>query len=270
MSLYAIGDIQGCLRALDALLGKLAFDPGKDRLWLVGDLVNRGPDSLGVLRRVIGFGDAVTCVLGNHDLHLLAAAAGGRAVGPGDTFRQVLDAPDASDLLDWLRHRPLLHVDAEAGRLLVHAGIPPVWSLKQAMREAARVTESLCERDWGRALRDMYGNRPRSWSDEMNAAEKRRYTINGLTRMRYCDRDGCLDLNESGPPGTQPPHLRPWFDLPRRKPLGYHVVFGHWSALGFMRRADVTALDTGCIWGGALTAMDLDHPDRVFQSACRR
>jgi bis(5'-nucleosyl)-tetraphosphatase (symmetrical) len=251
---YAIGDIQGCSRAFDALLAKLDFDPERDHLWLVGDLVNRGPDSVGVLRRVVGLAGAATCVLGNHDLHLLAVATGIRPPTADDTFIDVLDAPDAAELLDWLRRRPLLYHDAAAARVLVHAGIPPCWTLERALQEAARVEASLDGDDWPSALRDMYGRRPRAWSPELPAADKRRYTINALA--------------ESGPPGSQPAELVPWFDWPRREPLGCRVVFGHWSALGVMRRGDVIGLDSGCVWGHALTAVDLDDVGRLVQIDC--
>jgi bis(5'-nucleosyl)-tetraphosphatase (symmetrical) len=268
MALYAIGDLQGCAAAFDELLRKISFRPSRDRLWLVGDLVNRGPDSLGVLRRVMGLGRSVTCVLGNHDLHLLATVAGRREMSPADTFDEVLEAPDAADLIDWVRHRPLLHHDAAAGRVLVHAGIPPVWSVQQA-RAAAREVEALLRgRKWRYALRSMYGNKPAAWSPKLDHEERRRYTINALTRMRYVDRRGRLDLSYSGPPGTQPKGLTPWFDVPNRRAAGTHVVFGHWAALGLLRRADVTAVDTGCGWGNSLTAVRLDRPTRPTKVSC--
>lgn len=257
MTLYAVGDIQGCAAEFDALLDAMAFEPGRDELWLVGDLVNRGPDSLGVLRRVIALGDSATCVLGNHDLHLLATAAGIRPAGPGDSFNDVLTAPDAPQLLDWLRRRPLLHHDARLGTVLVHAGIPPVWSLEQALARGGEVTALLSGPRWRDALDGMYGNEPAIWSEGLPPQQRRRFTINALTRMRFCDRRGRLDLQHTGPPGTQAAGLVPWFDVPHRA-CDVHVVFGHWSALGLKRRADITALDTGCVWGGALTAVPLD------------
>jgi bis(5'-nucleosyl)-tetraphosphatase (symmetrical) len=268
MALYAIGDIQGCAAQFNALLRKISFRPSRDRLWLVGDLVNRGPDSLGVLRRVMGFGRSVTCVLGNHDLHLLATVAGRREMSPADTFHDILEAPDAAEIIDWVRHRPLLHHDAAARRVLVHAGIPPVWNVQQA-RAAAREVETLLRgRQWRYALRSMYGNKPTAWSPKLDSAERRRYTINALTRMRYCDRRGRLDLSYSGPPGTQPKGLMPWFEVPNRRTANTHVVFGHWAALGLLRRADVTALDTGCGWGNTLTAVRLDRPARPTKVSC--
>jgi len=260
MTLYAIGDIQGCARPFDALLAAIDFDPARDRLWLVGDLVNRGPDSLAALRRVIELGDAATTVLGNHDLHLLAAAAGIRRPSPRDTLRPVLEAPDRDALLDWLRRRPLLYHDEAAGRVLVHAGIPPRWTVADAKRAAREVETELAGPGWRDALAEMYGDEPSRWSPGLAKSERLRYTINALTRMRFCTRDGRLDLEHNGPPGSQPPHLVPWFDVPDRAARDVHIVCGHWSALGLLLRPDVTALDTGCVWGRALTAVPLDPP----------
>jgi len=268
MTLYAVGDLQGCAAPFDALLDKIGFDPGRDRLWLVGDLVNRGPESLATLRRVIALGDAVTTVLGNHDLHLLAAAAGVRLPRPSDTFRDVLAAPDAPELVDWLRRRPLLRYDAAARRVLVHAGIPPAWSVEDAEREARAVEAALAGTAWREALAEMYGNEPRAWSPDLEGGARLRYTINALTRMRFCTADGTLDLECSGPPGSQPRGLVPWFDAPRRRARDVHIVFGHWSALGFFRREDITALDSGCVWGRSLTAVPLDPPGTRIAVPC--
>ncbi|HUQ53259.1 MAG TPA: symmetrical bis(5'-nucleosyl)-tetraphosphatase [Gammaproteobacteria bacterium] len=265
MRLFAIGDIQGCAAPFDALLRKIAFRPSRDHLWLVGDLVNRGPESLAVLRRVMGLGPSVTCVLGNHDLHLLATVAGRRELSPADTFEDVLEAPDLNSIVDWLRHRPLLHHDRDAKRLLVHAGIPAPWSAARARAEAREVETQLRGRKWRYALREMYGGEPSKWSPKLRGVDRRRYTINALTRMRYCDRRGRLDLSYSGAPGTQPKGLIPWFDVPGRRAAGTHIVFGHWAALGLYRRADVTALDTGCVWGNHLTAVRLDRPARAVR-----
>jgi bis(5'-nucleosyl)-tetraphosphatase (symmetrical) len=273
MRLFAIGDIQGCAAAFDLLLRKIAFRPARDRLWLVGDLVNRGPDSLGVMRRVMSLGRSVTCVLGNHDLHLLATVAGRRELSPADTFHDVLDAPDLDSIVDWLRHRPLLHYDAETRRVLVHAGIPPGWTVTEARAEAREVEAQLRGRRWRHALKEMYGNGPSAWSRKLRGDERRRYTINALTRMRYVDRRDRIDLSYSGPPGTQPKGLVPWFDAEDRRSARVHIVFGHWAALGLLRRRDVTALDTGCVWGNHLTAVRLDRPARpvkVSAAAAKR
>ena len=268
MALYAIGDIQGCARAFDALLAKLHFDAQRDSLWLVGDLVNRGPDSLRVLRTVMALGASAVTVLGNHDLHLLATAAGARQPGPDDTFDAVLRSPERDQLLDWLRRRPLLHHDARHNRVLVHAGIPPLWSLATAAHAAREVERSLRMDDWMRALADMYGDTPPRWREDLPRAELVRYTINALTRMRYCDADGELELEHSGPPGSQAAGLVPWFEHPLRVATDTHIVFGHWSALGVLRRADVTATDSGCVWGGTLTAVPLDPPGEPIAVAC--
>jgi bis(5'-nucleosyl)-tetraphosphatase (symmetrical) len=268
MTLYAIGDVQGCRAAFDTLLRRIDFDPEADRLWLVGDLVNRGPDSLGVLRRVMELGPAATCVLGNHDLHLLAVVAGARASSEKDTFGAVLRAPDVGELVEWLRSRPLLHHDAAARRVLVHAGIPPRWNVDQAAG-AAREVESLLRSDrWQAMLRTMYGNQPAAWRTDLAQEDRCRYTINALTRMRFVDRRGGLDLTHSGPPGSQPADLQPWFDVPNRAARDTHIVFGHWAALGWLDRDDVTALDTGCVWGGALSALPLEPRGAAVRVTC--
>jgi bis(5'-nucleosyl)-tetraphosphatase (symmetrical) len=257
MTLYVIGDIQGCNGAFGQLLDKLGFRPSRDRLWLVGDLVNRGPDSLGVLRRVKSLGDCVRFVLGNHDLHLLAVAAGERRLARSDTFDDVLKAKDSKKLIAWLRSQPLLINDKRNARVLVHAGIPPAWSVSQAAKHAALVESELGGRYWKKALSHMYGNLPRVWSKKLDSQQRIRYAINALTRMRFCDARGRLDFAHSGPPGTQPKRLMPWFEAPGRKALDTHIFFGHWSALGVCERDNVTGLDSGCVWGRKLTAVAL-------------
>jgi bis(5'-nucleosyl)-tetraphosphatase (symmetrical) len=257
MSLYAVGDIQGCAAAFAALLDEIAFDPRHDRLWLVGDLVNRGPRSVDVLRRVRDLGSAATCVLGNHDLHLLAVAAGVRKIGASDTFADVVDAPDAGELIDWLRRLPLLHHDADLNSVLVHAGIPPTWDMARARKRAKRIERLLRGPDWQTSLATMYGDTPRRWSKELSDVAKRRYTINALTRMRYCSPSGELDFEHTQAPGDQPAGLIPWFDVPARAAGDVHIVFGHWASLGLKRRSDITAIDTGCVWGRSLTAVPL-------------
>ncbi|MEE9570153.1 MAG: symmetrical bis(5'-nucleosyl)-tetraphosphatase [Gammaproteobacteria bacterium] len=268
MTLYAIGDIQGCGQAFTELLRAISFKPERDHLWLVGDLVNRGPDSLDVLREVISLGDSATTVLGNHDLHLLATAVGVRNRGADDTFQAVLAAPDASDLLDWLRSRPLLYHDAKRNWLLVHAGLPPTWSVSDAVARAGEISESLRGPNWASALKKMYGDEPRAWSADHQGADRLRYTINALTRMRYCDEQGNLDFEHTGPPGTQPAHLVPWFEFPGRASEATHVVFGHWSSLGLSRRTNITALDSGCVWGGSLTAVPMEPAGEPIAVAC--
>jgi bis(5'-nucleosyl)-tetraphosphatase (symmetrical) len=269
VTVYAIGDIQGCAAALDALLRAIRFSATHDQLWLVGDLVNRGPDSLRVMRRVIDLGTSAVTVLGNHDLHLLATAAGARAMGPQDTFQPVLDAADAPALVDWLRARPLVHFESEPQTLLVHAGLPPPWTVEQALGAAAEVERALRADAWQAALTDIYAVPPPSeWSPRLSASERLRYTVGALTRMRFCDTEGRLDFVHTGPPGTQAADLMPWFDAPGRAERDAHVIFGHWAALGFMRRGDVTALDSGCVWGGTLTALPVAPRGEPVSVSC--
>ncbi len=268
MTLYAIGDIQGCGQAFTELLSAISFKPERDHLWLAGDLVNRGPDSLDVLREVINLGDSATTVMGNHDLHLLATASGVRKLGEDDTFQAVLAAPDAANILDWLRSRPLLYHDLKRKRLLVHAGLPPTWSVSEAVSRAAEISARLRGPNWAGALKKMYGDEPRAWSADHSDADRLRYIINALTRMRYCDEHGNLDFEHAGPPGTQPAHLVPWFEVPGRPSETTHVVFGHWASLGLLCRTNITALDSGCVWGGSLTAVPLEPAGDPIAVAC--
>jgi bis(5'-nucleosyl)-tetraphosphatase (symmetrical) len=269
MTLYAIGDIQGCARSFEALLRRIDFSRKRDHLWLVGDLVNRGPRSLRVLRMVRKLGSSVTTVLGNHDLHLLATAAGVRNATRADTFGDVLGARDADKLIDWLRRQPLIVRDRAAKRVLVHAGIPPAWKVRDAVTHAHEIEQMLVSANWTKALRGMYGDVPSRWSPDLAPSDRRRYTINALTRLRFCDRNGKLDFSHSGPPGSQPSRLQPWFDFPKRGARNWHIVFGHWSALGVVLRDDITALDSGCVWGWQLTAVPLDPPGKPITVACR-
>jgi len=265
---YAIGDIQGCAASLDTLLEKISFDNARDHLWLTGDLVNRGPDSLGVLRRLAAMEDNVTTVLGNHDLHLLAAAADVRQPSPGDTLQEVLEAPDAPRLIDWLRHRPLLYYDEAQDRALVHAGLPPAWSLREARDHAAEVEERLASRAWREGLATMYGDRPTAWSTSLDPDERRRFAINALTRIRFCDGQGRLDFASKGAPGSQPATLKPWYEFPRPGGDETHIVFGHWASLGLVREPRYTCLDSGCVWGRHLTALPLDPPGEPISIPC--
>ena len=269
MTLYAIGDLQGCADAFEALLERIDFDPGRDLLWLVGDLVNRGPASARVLRTLMALGDSAVCVLGNHDLHLLASAAEIRAPEAHDTFDDVLSAPDRDTLIDWLRHRPLLHHDSATARVLVHAGVPPIWSVSDAATAAGEIETLLRNQDWRLSLSHMYGNAPSRWHADLAREDHLRFTINALTRMRFCGQDGELDFDNTGPPGTQPSELVPWFDHPTREHDDTHIVFGHWASLGLVRRADITACDSGCVWGGQLTAIPLDPPGEPVAVNCR-
>lgn len=268
MTLYAAGDLQGCDQPFEHLLDRLNFDPARDQLWLVGDLVNRGPGSLNLLRRVIALGDSVTAVLGNHDLHLLAVAAGARPPGTKDTLSDVLGAPDRDELIDWLRRQPLLHVDARRRLALVHAGIPAAWSIQDARTNADQVETLLRGDDWAARIGVLFGNTPDLESDALTPALRQRYTVNALTRMRCCHRDGRLELGYSGPPEQRPGHLTPWFDMPDRQTGDWHLVVGHWAALGVLRRDNLTALDSGCVWGGRLTAVTVDPPGDLVSIDC--
>ncbi|MGF1644721.1 MAG: symmetrical bis(5'-nucleosyl)-tetraphosphatase [Thiotrichales bacterium] len=265
MAIYAIGDIQGCFADLQRLVEHLNFDPVVDTLWFVGDLVNRGPDSLNTLRFVRELGTAAVTVLGNHDLHLLAVSLGIQPARNKDTFLPVLHAPDAAELLSWLRQRPLLYYDATLEIALVHAGLPPQWDLATALACAGEVEATLKGPDHREFLLHMYGNKPQLWSPTLSGLDRWRYSINALTRMRYCDAEGQLDFKQKLVPGTQPKHLMPWFQVPWRQSRGLRIVFGHWSTLGFHDRDNVYALDTGCVWGGALTALRVDahQPQRI-------
>ncbi len=256
---------------LQRLLEALDFDPGRDRLWCTGDLVNRGPDSLAVLRFVKGLGSRAVTVLGNHDLHLLAVAAGVTPMRPADTFGPVLEAPDREALLSWLRHRPLLHQDEELGYTLIHAGLPPSWTVAEAREHAAEV-ESILRSDRHAAFfAQMYGNQPDRWRPDLKGWDRLRFITNSLTRMRFCDGSGRLDLNCKAAPGQQPDGLLPWFAIPGRRSAEQRLIFGHWAALGGGDFGSVLGLDTGCLWGGQLSAVRIDVPERPWtQIPCVR
>ncbi len=269
MAIYAIGDVQGCFDALQRLLEKIAFDPERDTLWFTGDLVNRGPDSLQTLRFVQGLGDKAVTVLGNHDLHLLAVDAGvDRLRTKSDTLDAILEAPDREPLLDWLRTRPLIHFDETTNTALLHAGLPPQWSIDDARRHAGEVERALRNEKGKAFFRHMYGNRPDYWSDELEGWKRLRFIVNCFTRMRYCTPEGRVDFTAKGKPGTQPRGLRPWFDIPDRRSRNVRIVFGHWSTLGLHLTENIAAIDTGCLWGGALTALRVDGETGVTQFPC--
>jgi len=260
MATYAIGDIQGCYDELRKLLDRLAFDSAKDRLWFVGDLVNRGPRSVDVLRFIKSLGKRALVVLGNHDLHLLALGAGNPRHASKSNLHEVLEAPDRDELLEWLRHCPLMHYDEKKRFALVHAGLAPQWDLEQALSYARELEETLQGPDYRQFLHDMYGNEPSKWSDSHVGIDRLRFITNCLTRLRYCDAEGNLDLKEKGIPGTQPPQLMPWFAHPDRRTKDVRIICGHWSALGYVAKHNVWALDTGCLWGSSLTAIRV-HKD---------
>jgi bis(5'-nucleosyl)-tetraphosphatase (symmetrical) len=255
MALYLIGDVQGCDAPLARLLEKIAFSPSRDTLYLLGDLVNRGPASDGVLRRLMGHGDAARCLLGNHDLSLLAVAHGDRAPHRNDTMDAVLAAPDREAMLDWLRHQRMAM--REHGLLMVHGGVLPQWSAAQVMELAGEVEAVLRGPQLAEFLPRMYGNEPAQWSDSLRGADRLRVIINALTRLRFCTPEGVMDLKASGGPDQAPAGTLPWFDVPGRQTAGETIAFGHWSTLGYLRRPDVISLDTGCVWGGCLSALRL-------------
>ncbi len=261
MALYAIGDVQGCDAELGTLLAALKFSADRDSLWFVGDLVNRGPDSLKVLRRIRALGDAATVILGNHDLHLLAVAHGGARLRGGDTLDGILTAPDRAMLLEWLQQRPLLHEDAKLNACMVHAGLAPQWDLTLA-RDCAHELEKALRRNPERLFERLYGDQPDRWEESLQGDERLRFIANCLTRLRYVDAEGRLALRAKGSPQkAQTGSLVPWFEARAARWRGPRIVFGHWSTLGFFRNADVTGLDTGCVWGDRLTALRLDVPD---------
>lgn len=269
MAVYAIGDVQGCFDELRALLKLINFHPQRDTLWFTGDLVNRGPKSLEVLLFVKGLGEHALTVLGNHDLHLLAVAQGYDRYRDKDTFDDVLQAPERESLLDWLRHRPLLHHDAALGFTLIHAGLPPQWDIAKAQACAAEIEAALKSPNCSRYLQEMYGNVPDRWSEDLTGWERLRFITNCFTRLRFCDSEGRLALEEKAAPGTQPAPYLPWFEVPGRQSRDTSLVFGHWAALGWHASKGVYAVDTGCSWGRALTALRLDgmHKKR-FSVAC--
>lgn len=258
MATYVVGDLQGCLQPLQCLLRSVEFNPARDMLWSVGDVINRGPNCLDTLRFLYQMRDRLVMVLGNHDLHLLAVAAGVRQPSRSDTLDEILAAPDREELLNWLLHRPLVH--HEHGYTMVHAGIPPQWSIKKAMKRAAEVEQVLRSPDCIDFFRAMYGNEPAQWSGELEGMTRLRVITNYLTRMRYCTADGILDLESKGPspiPGKQ--KVSAWFSHPQRKAAGDKILFGHWASLqGQTDTPNAIGLDTGCIWDGALSLYCLD------------
>jgi bis(5'-nucleosyl)-tetraphosphatase (symmetrical) len=265
MATFAIGDVQGCFDELERLLGEVGFSPARDRLWFVGDLVNRGPRSLAVVRFVKGLGDRAVVVQGNHDLHLLAFAAGHAKRRADDTFDDLLAAPDCAPLLDWLRFRPMLHVEDEY--VMVHAGLLPSWSVAQAHDLAAEVEAELRSKRYRLFLAELYGSRPDTWRDDLRGMDRLRVIVNAMTRMRFCTAEGVMEFGVKGELEKAPPGYLPWFEVPGRKTRGVPIVCGHWSAVGLRLTPDLLALDTACVWGGSLTAVRLEDR-RVFEVPC--
>jgi bis(5'-nucleosyl)-tetraphosphatase (symmetrical) len=256
MAHYLIGDIQGCDAPLGRLLAKLDFSPSRDTLYLLGDLVNRGPASAAVLRRLMRYGDAARCLLGNHDLSLLAVAHGHRAPHRNDTMHEILQASDRAAMLEWLRHRSMaIHAH---GILMVHGGVLPSWDVAQTLALAREVEAVLRGPQLDAFLARMWGNQPDHWDDTLAGADRLRLIVNALTRLRFCTPAGVMDLRASGGVDQAPPGMLPWFDVPGRRSADACIAFGHWSTLGYLRRPDVIGLDTGCVWGGCLSALRLD------------
>lgn len=257
MAVYLIGDVQGCDEALDRLLHRIDFSPSRDTLYLLGDLVNRGPDSVAVLRRLMALDGAAHCLLGNHDLHALAVAAGVRRPSRMDTLQALLQADDREVLLGWLRQQAMA-LQAH-GVLMVHAGVLPQWSAADTLARAAELEAVLRGPDWVGFLSQMYGNEPARWSDKLQGLERLRVIVNALTRLRFCAADGTMEFDTKEGADGAPAGFMPWFDVPGRRTAGDVVAFGHWSTLGWLDRADVIALDSGCVWGGCLSALRLQQ-----------
>jgi bis(5'-nucleosyl)-tetraphosphatase (symmetrical) len=267
MATYAIGDIQGCYAALQGLLGKIGFSASRDRLWLVGDLVNRGDASLEVLRFVHGLGSAAVTTLGNHDLHLIMLAEGCSRLNREDTLDAVLAAPDRDQLLAWLRMQSMFHVEGEYA--MVHAGVLPQWSIVRAGELGGEVELALRGPDYADFLANMWGSEPAQWSEHLRGWDRLRLIVNAMTRMRFCTPEGRMEFRSKGPLDSAPPGYLPWFAAPRRASATHTVVCGHWSALGFRREEKLLALDSGCLWGGCLTGVRLEDR-KVFQYRCAR
>lgn len=265
MATYVVGDVQGCFHSFRNLLQKTGFHPQEDRLWLVGDIINRGAGSLEMLRWVYAHQDSLNMVLGNHDLHAIVVAEGYKALHKSDTLQPLLDAPDAGQLLAWLRHQPLIH--QSQGFLMVHAGLLPQWTVEQAIGLAAEVESALRGAGYRDFLEKMYGNQPSKWHESLHGVDRLRVITNVMTRIRTCKPTGEMNFKFTGELQDIPAGYLPWFDVPHRKSAEAKIVFGHWSALGLQQRHNLYALDTGCLWGGKLTAMRLE--DRaIFQVPC--
>ena len=259
MALYLIGDLQGCYSSLSQLLQKLDFSPSRDTLYLLGDLVNRGPKSLEVLENLIKWGSSAQCVLGNHDLHLLAASTGARALRPDDTLDLILNSPQKTHLLDWLRHRPMaMHLSLPKNEILmIHAGVLPSWTLDQTLSYAKEVEMVLQSNQYVDFFNHMYGNQPSRWSDDLTGYERLRLITNTLSRCRFANANDEIELKTKEGSGAAPAGFMPWFEIPGRQTANCLVAFGHWSTMGLVMRDNILALDTGCVWGGSLSAVEI-------------
>ncbi len=270
MAIYAIGDIQGCYQELMALLEQIDFSPAKDRLWFTGDLINRGPKSLEVLRFVKSLGDRAVTVLGNHDLHLLALSQGNLSHYKHGTLDEIMQAPDRHELIEWLRHRPLMYHHEKRGYSLIHAGLAPQWDLAAAQSCARELEAALRGPGFHDFCQQMYGNQPDLWRDELEGMDRLRFITNAFTRLRFCTRDGRLSMRDKGAPGSQTGDSLPWYEVPGRATQNDPILFGHWSTLGYRQVDKVWCLDGGCLWGGNLTALRLpkNQQPKVLQYQC--
>lgn len=270
MAIYAIGDIQGCYDEFRRLLELIEFDPAKDKLWLAGDIVNRGPKSLEVIRFVKSLGSRAITVLGNHDLHLLALSQGNRSHYKHGTLDEILSAPDRDELIHWLRHQPLMYHCQKSGYSLIHAGLPPQWDIPSALRYARELEVVLQGSSFHDFCHAMYGNDPAQWSNELTGMARLRFITNCFTRLRYCTPQGKLAMSGKGTPGSQGSDLIPWFNAPRRASRKDRIIFGHWSTLGYYQGKNVWSIDTGCLWGGQLTALKVrkKKPPKPIQLSC--
>ena len=273
MANYLLGDIQGCDQALGLLLAKIDFSPSRDTLFCLGDLVNRGPDSLATLRRLMALGNSAQCILGNHDLHFLALAHGLRPMGEHDSLQAVLGTakPERAAIIDWVRHRPLAiwHCNDAENVLMLHAGVLPQWTAEQTLSLAGEVEAALQSPDYVDWLQNMYGNEPAHWQDDLQGADRLRVIVNALTRLRFCSASGVMELQTKESADSPPAGFMPWFDVPDRASSNVTIAFGHWSRLGHISRPNLIALDTGCVWGGCLSAMRLNGAEReLLQIDC--
>ena len=270
MAQYAIGDLQGCYDPFRRLLDKIDFNPDIDRLWLTGDIVNRGPRSRKTLRFVKSLGDSVIAVLGNHDLHLIALANGIQVSGSHyESLRKILRKKGREELIDWLRSQRLAYFDEELNTMMVHAGIPPKWNIRKTLARAAEVETALQGSDYVDFLENMYGDKPAKWSKSLTGHKRLRYIVNALTRMRMIDNRGRIDFSHAGPPEKAKKGLIPWFESPDAEWRGTRIVFGHWSALGLVMRDDIICIDTGCVWGRQLSAVRLNSKPRAYSVDCK-
>ena len=268
MAYYAIGDVQGCYDPLRRLLDKLKFDPTKDQVWFAGDLINRGPKSLETLRFIMSLGDSARSVLGNHECHFLAIAHGYKKPHRADTFDKMLEAEDIDSLIEWVRTRPFFYEDHKLGYSMLHAGVPPQWSIEDTRQHARELEKVISGKRLKKFLAEMYGNQPDIWNEKLSGNERLRFIINCFTRMRFCDKKGRLDLSVKSAIDTQEKHLMPWFKAPHRRTANSKILFGHWSTLGLHQENNVTCLDSGCLWGGALSAIKLGSPEQFITEDC--